>query len=298
MVGPPAGRVDWESIASLVVERVGAAVFVLDDEGTVCLANQASATLLGCDAQELVGSNFLDRLVPEARQQATASMLERAGEGTLSECLLRLRTHEGELEVPAEASTAGDGLVLSIASSVLADVREARSRPEVVVFEIETQPRLFGTIRFWQSSRPGAAQPPARERCFRWLYGLGSPCTDCICGHFPPERSTALRVVPRDGAYEIQTARRAGDGRVRVSLQRIDDSTRARLFEAHVATLARGSALSTREREVLQYLLVGAGVENIAKVLGVTPRTVRFHQANLLAKLGAESRADLVRLLV
>jgi len=39
-------------------------------------------------------------------------------------------------------------------------------------------------------------------------------------------------------------------------------------------------------------------MEEIALVLAIKPRTVKFHQANLLAKLGAESRLDLFRLIL
>jgi DNA-binding CsgD family transcriptional regulator len=55
--------------------------------------------------------------------------------------------------------------------------------------------------------------------------------------------------------------------------------------------------LSEREREVLRYLLLGRGIEDIAKLVGIAVRTVKHHQASLLAKLGADSRADLVRVL-
>jgi len=54
--------------------------------------------------------------------------------------------------------------------------------------------------------------------------------------------------------------------------------------------------LTDREREVLDLLLLGRTHEDIATALGISERTARFHQANLLEKLGAESRLDLMRL--
>jgi DNA-binding NarL/FixJ family response regulator len=54
--------------------------------------------------------------------------------------------------------------------------------------------------------------------------------------------------------------------------------------------------LTEREREVLDLLLLGRTHEDIARLLGITERTSKFHQANLLTKLGAESRLDLLRL--
>jgi DNA-binding CsgD family transcriptional regulator len=54
--------------------------------------------------------------------------------------------------------------------------------------------------------------------------------------------------------------------------------------------------LSPREREVFQLLLYGHMADEIAGKLGVSARTVKFHQTNLLDKLDADSRLDLFRL--
>lgn len=55
-------------------------------------------------------------------------------------------------------------------------------------------------------------------------------------------------------------------------------------------------SLSPREREVFQLLLYGCMTDEIAGKLGVSARTVKFHQTNLLDKLDADSRLDLFRL--
>jgi two-component system sensor histidine kinase/response regulator len=54
--------------------------------------------------------------------------------------------------------------------------------------------------------------------------------------------------------------------------------------------------LTEREREVLELLLLGRTHHDIAHALGISERTSKFHQSNLLVKLGAESRLDLMRL--
>lgn len=54
--------------------------------------------------------------------------------------------------------------------------------------------------------------------------------------------------------------------------------------------------LSERERQVLDLLLLGRNHQEIGLALGITPRTSKFHQANILGKLGADSRVDLLRL--
>jgi DNA-binding CsgD family transcriptional regulator len=49
--------------------------------------------------------------------------------------------------------------------------------------------------------------------------------------------------------------------------------------------------LTAREREVLQLLAQGLATKQIARSLGVTERTVKFHVASIFAKLGATNRA-------
>lgn len=55
-------------------------------------------------------------------------------------------------------------------------------------------------------------------------------------------------------------------------------------------------ALTAREREVLELLARGLPNKQVAARLGISPHTVKFHVASLLAKLGASSRTEAVTL--
>ena len=57
----------------------------------------------------------------------------------------------------------------------------------------------------------------------------------------------------------------------------------------------RYAQLSEREREVLGLIVAGLTNKDIGRALTVSPRTVETHRANLFAKLGAESLAQLIR---
>ncbi len=57
----------------------------------------------------------------------------------------------------------------------------------------------------------------------------------------------------------------------------------------------RHARLSEREREVLGLIVDGLTNKEIGRALGLSPRTVETHRANLFAKLGAESLAQLIR---
>ena len=54
--------------------------------------------------------------------------------------------------------------------------------------------------------------------------------------------------------------------------------------------------LTRREREVLTHLIAGSSNKEVARQLGIGSRTVEFHRARLMEKLGARNIADLVRI--
>ena len=57
----------------------------------------------------------------------------------------------------------------------------------------------------------------------------------------------------------------------------------------------RHQILTPKERVALAQIIRGATSKEAGRTLGVSPRTVDFHRANLLKKLGARNVADLVR---
>ena len=56
--------------------------------------------------------------------------------------------------------------------------------------------------------------------------------------------------------------------------------------------------LSPRERQVLQLAAEGNSNPSISEKLGISPRTVETHRANLMRKLDVRSVAQLVRLAI
>lgn len=68
------------------------------------------------------------------------------------------------------------------------------------------------------------------------------------------------------------------------------------------ALLARpgreGGRLTPRQREVLQLLAEGLIMKQVARELGVTPRTVAFHKYRIMEEQGIDSNAGLVQLAI
>jgi FixJ family two-component response regulator len=60
--------------------------------------------------------------------------------------------------------------------------------------------------------------------------------------------------------------------------------------------LALMPSLTPREREVMRLVVEGKHNRTIALALAISPRTVEVHKARLMAKLGVDNVADLVRM--
>jgi len=63
-----------------------------------------------------------------------------------------------------------------------------------------------------------------------------------------------------------------------------------------LAEASSADALSAREFEVLRLVVQGHSISDIAKTLGLMPKTVSNHQSAIKQKLGAESAVQLVRI--
>jgi FixJ family two-component response regulator len=61
---------------------------------------------------------------------------------------------------------------------------------------------------------------------------------------------------------------------------------------------SRYKPLTRRERVVLTQVIIGACSKEIGRMLGISPRTVEFHRANIIEKLDAKNTADLVRIVL
>ena len=86
-----------------------------------------------------------------------------------------------------------------------------------------------------------------------------------------------------------------------VLLARVRDALaqdlRHRTISAEQAALgALYDRLTVREREILAQVADGKTSKEIARSLGISPRTVEVHRSHIMGKLGADSLADLIRI--
>jgi two-component system response regulator FixJ len=68
--------------------------------------------------------------------------------------------------------------------------------------------------------------------------------------------------------------------------------------ELHTEYDRRSASLTPREREVMDYVVVGQTSKEIARTLGVSPRTVEIHRTRVMDKMEAGSLAALVSMVL
>jgi FixJ family two-component response regulator len=74
------------------------------------------------------------------------------------------------------------------------------------------------------------------------------------------------------------------------------DQERRRTHAQRDRIAASLAALTGRERQVLEQVVAGRLNKQIAAELGTVEKTIKFHRANLMRKMGVRSVADLVKL--
>ena len=82
-------------------------------------------------------------------------------------------------------------------------------------------------------------------------------------------------------------------GAIEQGLNRLREAETGRSLAGEA--LVRLQGLTAREREVLDGLAKGLPNKTIAYDLGISPRTVEIHRANLMTKLGARSLSEALR---
>ncbi|WP_137862418.1 MULTISPECIES: response regulator [unclassified Sphingomonas] len=123
------------------------------------------------------------------------------------------------------------------------------------------------------------------------------------------ERGAALPVIVLTGHGDVTIAVRAMRGGAIDFLEKpfeadqllgAIDKAFERMLESNGASRTDAArtqlaSLSAREREVLDGLAAGFPNKTIAYDLGISPRTVEVHRANLMQKLGARSLSEALR---
>lgn len=110
-----------------------------------------------------------------------------------------------------------------------------------------------------------------------------------------------LSVMKKDGVYSDERIMRHRNGQLfwchaaGQSLQRDKPFACAVwMFEDISARRIVSRDLTTREREIARQLAAGQSTKQIARTLGVSPRTIDGHRARIIRKVGAKSASEMI----
>jgi PAS domain S-box-containing protein len=305
---------DWSSIAALVAERGTLPIGVLDPSGRICLVSAEFERILGWSRHEIVGRPWVDIVVPSESRRAAALFVEEALRGALQNHRCEMMTRDGQrltvdLEVAAIGRGTDEGLVLIVTKAIPSvapdSVRDLEDYEyEVMITDDDDRHTLLNL-------NAGDAMVPAfsgRQKCHEILHGAPQPCAWCPLrkGGDNPSTRASGDAGPSDAApsqagpskrWVLTSVHPATETHARLVVRTVSDQAVRALNRARLSALATNAGLSDREREVLSALTEGQQVDDIAQTLGLSARTVKYHQQSLLGKLGADSRHDLLRLL-
>jgi DNA-binding CsgD family transcriptional regulator len=291
---------DWSAVAMALGERAGIPAVLLNGAGNILLVTPAAERALGWNYRYL-GAAWLDRCVATGLEREGRWLFERAVIGAVRRFELRVATAEGPRLARFEALAVGaddERGVLLIVEEVLA-LPAAEPTSD---YDYEVRGYTRGVFEMQAFCAIGRAEEPIRGRCYEVLHGRSAACEGCPLTQFEaiPGSRLAVRTLgdQQYREYEVVSAVALDEERARVSVRRLSSGAFPALLQAKLEELSERAKLSERERVVLKHLVAGAALDEIASALNIGVRTVKFHQANLLAKLGADSRSDLMRLVL
>jgi len=281
---------DWSALAHFALERMEVPAVVLADTAEVLLVSSAAERALGWRLEHL-GKPWFDACVAPSSSASARWHFGKALAGALRSFEIDVVTSRGRACARFDANPIGrsEGLLLMLEELKLPARQEL---PDDYDYDVDgISSARFELRKLW---RPGTDGEEGRGLCYEVLHGRSTPCPDCPLAAAEGEQLTVRTDATQH--YVLTTARLLGTDAARVSVRRLTNVALAAISQARLDALAARAQLSKRERSVLGHLVDGRALEDIAAQLEISPRTVKFHQANLLQKLGADSRADLMRL--
>jgi DNA-binding CsgD family transcriptional regulator len=116
------------------------------------------------------------------------------------------------------------------------------------------------------------------------------------------QASRAVDILDVARAHQFSIARRNGNWEFLETPELKQANLEIKRLSGALDILSRPfsghTRLTPRERVTLAQIVRGASNKEAARILGISPRTVEFHRANIMQKLGAKNTADLVRKLL
>src|SRR3989475_1827802 len=188
---------------------------------------------------------------------------------------------------------------------VVDDDPSVRRAIQRLVESVGLQVELFGSAQeFLRSERPDAPSCLVLDIRLPGISGLDFQRQLAEANiHIPIIFITAHGDIPmtvramKAGAAEFLTKPFRSRGLLDAVRAAIERDRSAHKERAETGELRqRYEQLTPREREVMPLVAAGLLNKQVAGELATTERTIKFHRAHIMQKMGAESLADLVRM--
>lgn len=298
---------DWGAIASILAERDAHPIVLLDKSGRIRLFNRTMEQALGWTRFQVEGQLWSRACVPAEHHDETQRWITDALRGAVHSYESVAVTHAGArmmfvFELALVGRGPSQGLLMTATEVTPVKSTAGSLECQDLDYEVALAEDQLGLVLRLQGSAGPIPLQHGAARCYALIHGREGPCEPCPLVGTEAAPWPRIAVKHRPGTsgskiFEIKTAEKIDSARARVRLRVLPEQALDAIHAAKVNELANLAALSPREREVLSYLLLGRNVDDISQLIGIASRTVKYHQANVLQKLGAESRADLLRLL-
>ncbi len=299
-----AAPVDWRCVVEVLAEMAPHPLLVIGRDGRIRAIWATASEALGWPPKELDGADATSTLAPPGEGDAMRARLQEALAGRRARDDFEVVSRAGvRLHVTVAITAVGGDADRCLVIAILS-VREVsagnrwRAQGELT-YEVSLKPSEQGRL----TRQPEGEQRvfgATGELCYDRIYGFSAPCVDCPVrrGANDPWPRVAVRRAPHSNVYHLIRAHQVAPDVALVTVNMLPETSVAALNEAKIRHLADQAGLTERERGVLGCLLLGRSLDEIAEMLGISARTVKFHQQNVLNKLGADSRVDLIRLIL
>jgi len=294
----------WSALLGVVLDWEQRPVVLVHPDGRAAAANAAMATTLHRSQDEFSGLPLEKLFAPDSRS-GLRKLVETCVAGRVDIFDTNCETKDGSA-VPVTMRLVNSSMHTHEAVAHVFTIVAFRPKTETPVLAngtactVSADAKSFGVItRAWG---PGDVPNPVGRRCCEAFCEQDVPCRACPLYAEGLTTDTRTSVVTRRSAgntwFDIVSVRAIGHAEIAMSRWRLGKEILGALTAARIDELAADAKLSPKEAEVLGLLFLGRSTNDIAHQMDIASRTAKYHQRNVLRKVGAESRFDLSRLLL
>lgn len=279
---------NWKGAALALAERSQLVAVLAGPSGQIHLATSACARLFGAASESLVGRSWADFCAtPDERKNFELALATALRDGRAA-CRVTLQTDESsydaEIEIVPVGADGTDALIVVGSFEMLEQTTD-------FFYEVADHYRL---VRLTKGGAAGEVQ--AGARCHEAVFGRPQPCEDCPLEGARRHRRAIARPGEKN-TFLLLSVEPITSERVRVRVRSLPSTSLSAMHSARLRAASERAGLSPREMAVLSHVAQGSDPADISASLGITARTVKFHQRNALDKLGFDSRQALWRYL-